>query len=324
MKLVLDKHSYRSGEDLLNRKPGIRREIEGAILRPGLSVMTLSGMEYVEMIRQELLSKGWEDKPTLFDPSGDIVEAMDLRKEMVGVLFGIPSDSSPTDMIGFQTARKSPETEIDLGVYIVTTAECQTILAKSSGKPWAGISIESAVRNFSQINRQMLIPTCVIGLDLYESPLTTIDIDKTAPSIIKELMLAFLEAKYNTKILKNVCVKGDNAVMEFDGIARFGGKDTVLALELGGGQGNFPSRLRSNSLYGFANCVLEYQEQIGRELQLRFVLMGNFRPSYIDEMFGVGGTAMTVTEGIEVGYEIHSFDEFESFLLQKKQALAAP
>jgi len=94
-------------------------------------------------------------------------------------------------------------------------------------------------------------------------------------------------------------------------------------LELGGGQGNFPTRLRSDSLYGFANCVLEYQEQLGRELQLQFVLIGDFRPSYIDEMFGVGGTAMTVTEGIEVSYEIHSFDEFESFLVQKKQALAA-
>jgi len=32
MKLVLDKYSYRSGEDLLNRKPGIRREIEVADL----------------------------------------------------------------------------------------------------------------------------------------------------------------------------------------------------------------------------------------------------------------------------------------------------
>ena len=324
MKLILDKYSYRSGEDLLNRNPGIRREVEGAILRPGLSVMTFSGTEYTEMMRQELLSKGWENKPTLLDPSGDIVEAMDLRKDKVGVRFGIPSNSSPTDMMGFQTARKSPETEIDLGVYIVTTAECQATLTKSSGKPWAGISIESTVKNFSQISRQMLVPTCVIGLDLYESPLKTIDIDKTAPSIIKELMLSFLEAKYGTKILKNICIKGDNAVMEFDGIAKFDGKDTVLALELGGGQGNFPTRLRSDSLYGFANCVLEYQEQLGRELQLQFVLMGDFRPSYIDEMFGVGGTAMTVTEGIEVGYEIHSFDEFESFLLQKKQALAAP
>lgn len=323
MKLVLDKYSYRSGEDALNRKPGIRREIEAAIMRPGMDVLTFSGAEYVDAIRQELLSKEWENKPTLFDPSGDIIEAMDLRKDNVGILFGIPSNSSPTDMLGFQTARKSPETNIDLGVYIVTTAQCQSTLAKSSGKPWAGISIESTVKNFSQISRQMLVPTCVIGLDLYESPLKIIDIDKTAPSILKELILAFLESKYNAKILKNVCVKGESAVMEFDGIAKFGGKDTVLALELGGGQGNFHTRLRSDSLYGFANCVLEYQEQLGRELLLQFVLIGNFRPSFIDEMFGLGGTVTTITEGIEVGYEVHSFEEFEAFLVQKKQDLAA-
>ena len=169
----------------------------------------------------------------------------------------------------------------------------------------------------------MLIPTCVIGLDLYETPLKTIDIDKTAPSIIKELILAYLESKYNTKILKNVCVKGSSAVMEFDGIARIDGIDTILALELGGGKGNFPSRLRADSIYAFAETVLGYRETSEREIGLKFILLGNFRSSFIEEKFGEGSPASALAGDMKVSYEVHSFEEFDSYLYQKKAAIAA-
>ncbi|MBT4512908.1 MAG: hypothetical protein HOC20_11980 [Chloroflexi bacterium] len=323
MELTLDKYSYRSGEDLLNRKLAIKREVEGIILGPGINILSFSAEEYVEIIRDGFSAKGWEKAPSLVDGSGEIVEVMDYRKDRVGVTFGLRSNASPTDMIGFQTARKSESTEIDLGLYIVTTSACQLKLAKASGKAWAGANLEGTVKNFSNLSRQILVPTCVIGLDLYETPLKTIDIDKTAPSIIKELILAYLESKYNTKILKNVCVKGSNAIMEFDGIAKIDGVDTILALELGGGKGNFPSRLRADSIYAFADTVLGYREMSEREISLKFILLGNFRRSFIDEMFGEGSATSALAEGIKVTYEVHSFEELDSYLLNRRAAIAA-
>lgn len=322
MELLMQKYSYRSGEDLLNHKPTIRREIEGILLGQGMTILSLFGDEYSDVIRQSFTAREWQSNLMVVDGSGQISDVMDFRKDNVGIKLGTPSNSSPTDMIEFQTARNDPSTEIDIGIYIVTMAETQNALLKSSGKPWVGTTMEATVKNFNQIGRQMHVPVCVLGLDLYESPVKSIDIDKTAPSIIKELILAYLESVYNTQILKNVRVKGKHAVMEFDGIAKLDGKDTILAVELCGGKGNFPSRLNSDYLFGFADTVREYGEMSGREICLRFVLLGNFRNSFVEEYFGMGGTATVACEGIEVQYDLRSFESFDMFLANKRAALA--
>ncbi len=321
MKLALEAYSYRHGEEVLNSKPILKREIEDILLKPEKDIFTLSCDEYYSAIRDAFLANGWENQPQIVTGSGDIVLVMDLRKERIGIKFGLQASSDQRSILGFEKARDSIDTEVNVGLYITTTQAFQEHLEQTSGKPWSAPDFRTITKNVAQVCSQTITPICVLGLDIKIPPLKTIDLDMTASSILRELILVYLESKYGSTILKGITVKGERAILEFDGITRVGDKDVILALELGRKESSFPSRLRSGYLQGFAETVREYQGISGRNVCLRFIMMGDFEPSYIEEVFGRGGTASGWSQGIELEYELHSFADFDYFLDCKRREL---
>ncbi len=321
MKLEIESYSFRHGEDILFGKPELKWEIEDILLNPGKDIFALSCDEYAEAVREAFLSKGWENQPQIVTSSGDIVMVMDFRKERVGIKLGVKANSDERSLLGFQKARDSIDTEVDVGIYVSTSKSFQEYLEQQSGKPWTAPDYRTVTKSVAQICRQTITPLCIMGLEVNVPPLKTIDLDMTAPSILKELILTYLQSRYGTNMVKNVKVKGERAILEFDGITRIADTDIILALELGRKESSFPSRLRSGYLKGFADSVREYIRISGRKVLLRFILMGDFEPTYIEEVFGRSGTASGWSQGIDLEYEQHAFVDFDYFLASQKQAL---
>ncbi|MBT4512906.1 MAG: hypothetical protein HOC20_11970 [Chloroflexi bacterium] len=321
MKLGLEKHSYKSGEIHLNTKPAIKEEIESILLAQSPVITKWSRDEYVRIIETDFIAKGWEVPPPMVDKRGKQTQLMDFRKEKVGVKLGLHSSSAQSDILRFQKAQEFQATQIDLGIYVSTTAACQQQLGKASGKPWGGPSFHTIARSLTSLSRMVSVPVCIIGLDIVQIPVRTIDIDSTPPSLMKEFILSYLERYYGKKIDKNVRVIGKKVNEVFDGVLRLPDKDVILALEVSRSAGRFPTRLLSDSILGFLDAVREYREITRPEACLRFVLMGEFSADFIGSIFGDAGVAYGYCEGIEVEYEAHSFQEFEDYLTEKREAL---
>lgn len=322
MKLDLEKFSFRSGEIHLNVKTEIKQEIEDIILAQSPVISKWSRDEYLRIIQADFAAKGWLIPPPMLDrKSGKSAPLMDFVKDRVGIKLGLHSASPQVELLRFQKAQEFIETQIDLGVYICTTAKSQQELGKASGKPWSGPNFHTIVRGLKQLNRMLTVPVCVIGLDVVEAPVRTIDIDNTPPSLMKEFILSFLEEQYGKRIDKNVRVLGKRVDEVFDGVLRLQEKDVILALEISRSSGRFPTRLLSDSIGTFLEAVREYKKITRPEACLRFVLIGEFSSSFISGVFGDAGVAYGWTEDMEVEYEAHTYEEFEEYLAKKREAL---
>jgi len=321
MNLELEKYSFHQGELHLNTKKALKQEIEDILLAQSPNIAKWSRDEYARMIKADFLAKGWENPPPMADKRGKLIPLMDFRKEKVGVKLGFQSSSAQADMLRFQKAQEFPQTQIDLGIYVTTTANCQQELGKASGKPWGGTNFHTITRSLTSLNRMVSIPVCIIGLEVTQSPIRTIDLGSTPPSVMKELILSYLEWKYGTHIEKNVRLMGKRVDEYFDGILRLPEKDIILALELSSSGGTFPTRLFSGAIRPFIASVREYQTITRPESCLRFILLGDFNPGIISSTFDDAGIAYGWSEGLEVEYEILSFEDFEAYLAQKREAL---
>ncbi len=321
MKLTLEKHSFRQGELHLNIKTDINREIEDILLAQSPNMAKWSRDEYIRLIKADFQARGWETPAPLRDKRGNLTSLMDFRKEKVGVKLGFQSSSAQADILRFQKAQEFPETKLDLGVYLTTTATCQQQLGKISGKAWGGPNFHTIARSLSSLNRMVSLPVCVIGLEVARNPIRTIDLDSTPPSVMKELLLVYLEWRYGKRIEKNVRVLGKQVDESFDGILRLAEKDVILALEVSRSGGTFPTRLFSDAIQPFITAVREYQTITRPESCLRFVLLGDFNPNIISSTFDNAGIAYGWSESLEIEYEVHSFEDFESYLAQKREAL---
>lgn len=322
MKLDLEKFSFRSGEIHLNTKMEIKQEIEDIILAQSPVITRWSRDEYLRIIQSDFAAKEWLIPPPMLDrKSGKSAPLMDFVKDRVGIKLGLHSASPQVELLRFQKAQEFIETQIDLGVYICTTAKSQQELGKASGKPWSGPNFHTVVRGLKQLNRMLTVPVCVIGLDLVEAPVRTIDIDNTPPSLMKEFILSYLEDIYEKRIDKNVRVMGKRVDEVFDGVLRLQEKDIILALEISRSSGRFPTRLLSDSIGSFLEAVREYKKITRPEACLRFVLIGEFSSSFISGVFGDAGVAYGWTEDMEVEYEAHTYYEFEEYLTKKRESL---
>jgi len=322
MKLGLEKFSFRSGEIHLNTKAEIKQEIEDIILAQSPVITKWSRDEYLRIIQSDFAAKGWMIPPSMVDPkTGKSAPLMDFVKNSVGIKLGLHSASPQVELLRFQKGQEFLETKIDLGVYICTTNKTQQELGKASGKPWSGPNFHTVVRSLKQLNRMLTIPVCIIGLDIVEAPVRTIDIDNTPPSLMKEFILSFLEEQYGKRLDKNVRVLGKRVDETFDAVLRLQEKDVILALEVSRSSGRFPTRLLSDSIGPFLEAVREYKAITRPEACLRFVLIGEFSSSFIQGVFGDAGVAYGWTEDMEVEYEAHTYEEFEEYLAKKREAL---
>ncbi|MDD5093876.1 MAG: hypothetical protein PHV74_05790 [Dehalococcoidia bacterium] len=313
MKLALKKYSYRLGEELLKKYGAVVGEVEGALLQPASDVLPLSGDEYAEMVRDDLLRKGWESEPAGWDGK-ELVPLMDFRKERVGFLLGFESTSSPENMVGFETARKSPETEIDIGIYATTTVKSQRYFQEASGKSWAGPNFDTAIKGLKNIAQSMLVPVCIEGVGLWKAQIKGIDLNTTSASKIKGLALSFLESEYGVPIVKHVLVQGKTRVLEFDGITRVKERDVLLALEMNSEVDALTSWIEWDRVPSLLDQAYEYREISGRDICVRFVLLGDFGSAFMQEAFGSSGSVSRLSPGVPIECELYPLSEIERYL----------
>ena len=321
MRIALEKYSYHSGEIHLNTRPAIKQEIEDILLTQSTQFNKWSRDEYDQIVRADFMLRGWESSPSILDKRGNPITLMDYRKEGVGVKLGIQPNTPIQEIFKLQKASQSTTAKIDLGIYIAATAEFQRFMKKEYAKVWTGPSFSSITKQFPSLGRMVNLPICVMALDIINDAVRTIDINSTSPSVLKELILSYLEWRYDKRIDKKVRMIGKKVDEEFDGILRLPEKDVVLAIELSRSGGNFPTRLFSDNIRNFIDAVREYQKLTRPETHLRFILLGAFSPSIIKSIFDDSGIAYGWSADIEIEYEVHQIDEFETFLAYKRDAL---
>ena len=122
MPIRLNTFSYRFGEQVLNGRLSVKKEIENVLTDKSIELGDMSRPALNAKIRDLFIDKGWQDQPAVFDDPDDPSAKMDFLKDRVGVevCFGHPSFIG-IDLLKFQVSSYSALDSIDVGVYVVTT-----------------------------------------------------------------------------------------------------------------------------------------------------------------------------------------------------------
>ena len=159
--------SYRFADQILNSKYSVKKEIEDALSSKSIDVSLLSRPKFNEILRDNLITKGWEDQPSVFNEPGDPSAKMDFLKDRVGVEveFG-HSSFIGIDLLKFQVASYSGLDRIDVGVYIVTTRDFQKKMKRDHNQNWQGsLTFEKVVRYLPHFKSAIQVPVYVIGIE---------------------------------------------------------------------------------------------------------------------------------------------------------------
>ena len=166
--LRLQKYSYRFAEQVLNSKLSLKQEIEEILTDRRIDVSSLSRPHFNALLKERFISKGWESQPPIFNEPSDPSAKMDFLKERVGVevVFSHASFIG-IDLLKFQVASYSGLDKIDVGVYIVTTRNFQSVIKNEYNKDWEGsLTFEKVVRYLPHFKSAIQLPIYVIGIDL--------------------------------------------------------------------------------------------------------------------------------------------------------------
>jgi Restriction endonuclease BglII len=168
MRVVFQTYPFRFGDQILNHKYDVKKQIEDVLLDPPLDIPSLSRPHLNEILEQRFEGKGgWELQPRVFEDLADPGAKMDFLKERVGVeaQFGHASFLG-IDLLKFQAASYSSEEKIDVGVYIVTTQKFQKEMEKQ-GQTWGGsLSFEKVKDYLPHFRSAVQVPIMVYGLDI--------------------------------------------------------------------------------------------------------------------------------------------------------------
>jgi hypothetical protein len=135
---------------------------------PAIDVPSLSRPHFNEVLKERFVRRGWESQPPIFNELGDPSAKMDFLKERVGVEVGFSHASFiGIDLLKFQVASYSGLDKIDVGVYIVTTRNFQSVVKREHNKDWEGsLTFEKVVRYLPHFKSAIQLPIYVIGIDL--------------------------------------------------------------------------------------------------------------------------------------------------------------
>ncbi len=284
MKLAFEILSHRFGEPRLNSKPEIKNEIEAVFLRPRMDITLLNRDQFVELARADFLARGREAPSPVQGLDGKPTPLMDLRKDGVGMQIGFASSALLNDLLKLQTAHDLRLHPIDVGVYVVAPTALQNYLRKETGKPWTGMTFNEVSRKLPSIGKMLRVPLCLIGLHVLEteqaSPYQNINL--MSPEQVKEIVFNFLEKRYGHSIDQNVRVMGmgRSTDIEFDGITRLDNIDVIIE-PVTSAKGVLHSRMLSDTTRSLPKTLEEYYRLTGRQAALRFILLGEFSPSFI-------------------------------------------
>jgi hypothetical protein len=168
MRVVFQTYPYRFGDQVLDHKYSVKKEIEEVLQEPPLDIPTLSRGHLNKILEERFAAKGgWEPQPRVFGNLDDPGAKMDFLKDRVGieVQFGHASFIG-IDLLKFQVASYSAEEKIDLGVYIVTTRRFQQEM-KKAGQTWEGsLTFEKVKAYLPHFRSAIQVPIQVYGLDI--------------------------------------------------------------------------------------------------------------------------------------------------------------
>ncbi|MBT4512905.1 MAG: response regulator [Chloroflexi bacterium] len=335
IKLSLKTFSHHYGDLKLNAKTAMKSEIEDVILKPKKDIQYLSPDEYIELLREEFVQRGWENGHSVQNSDEKVLPAFDFTKEGIGLKIGLRSTTLRNDFILFQKAHASEEVRIELAVLIIQTGNSQKYLKRKSGQSWIGASFSESVRTLKSIQRQISVPICILGIDVsgtvdgYSSELASCTVNSArefeeadekgvnhlkfnlgemSTVEIKECIFDYLEKKYDGPIERNVRVKGKNGIMGVDGLMRLGA-DVLMEIEISKSQGGAHARSLSGISEDISKPLRNYQNLTGRKAVMRFVLLGEFTPDFLQDIDWRIMNACNTDASVIIDYEMLSFED---------------
>lgn len=168
MAIILRNMSYRFAEQVLNSKLSIKKEIEEVLSDQTLPIQELSRPNFNKEIENRFEPRGWQVQPLVFGEPSKPLARMDFLKDRVGVEVEFSHASFiGIDLLKFQISSYSELDKIDLGVYVVTTANFQKQIRKLYDKNWDGsLSFEKVCKYLPYFKSAIQVPIYVIGIDL--------------------------------------------------------------------------------------------------------------------------------------------------------------
>jgi len=168
LRLRLEIFSYRFAEQVLNSKLALKREVEETLQEEIQDSSVLSRPGLNGLLDKRLVARGWQRQPPVFDEPGEPGAKLDFLKERIGVEVGFGHASFlGIDLLKFQVASYSALDKIDVGIYIVTTANFQRRMKTEYKLNWEGsLTFEKVVRYLPHFKSAVQVPIFVLGIDL--------------------------------------------------------------------------------------------------------------------------------------------------------------
>ena len=168
LRLRLEIFSYRFAEQVLNSKLALKREVEETLQEEIQDSSVLSRPGLNGLLDKRLVARGWQRQPPVFDEPGEPGAKLDFLKERIGVEVGFGHASFlGIDLLKFQVASYSALDKIDVGIYIVTTANFQRRMKTEYKQNWEGsLTFEKVVRYLPHFKSAVQVPIFVLGIDL--------------------------------------------------------------------------------------------------------------------------------------------------------------
>jgi hypothetical protein len=166
--LRLQRFSYRFAEQVLNSKLTLKQEIEAILSNEVPDISGLSRPGFNTLLDKRFTEKGWTRQPPVFSEADDPGAKMDFLKERIGVEVGFGHASFlGIDLLKFQVSSYSALDKIDVGVYIVTTAEFQRRMKFEFNQNWEGsLTFGKVIRYLPHFKSAIQVPIFVLGIDL--------------------------------------------------------------------------------------------------------------------------------------------------------------
>ena len=168
MAVRLKKYSYRFAEQILNGKLSAKNEVENIIYSSCLDLSKLTRPGFNKILENKFIECGWKSQAAIFSSDVKAYARLDFLKDRIGieVQFG-HSSFIGIDLLKFQISSYSNLDNIDLGVYICTTANMQNHLSQSFGHKWNGsLNFEKVINYLPHCKSAIQVPIFVIGIGL--------------------------------------------------------------------------------------------------------------------------------------------------------------
>jgi hypothetical protein len=167
-RLRLQRFSYRFAEQVLNSKLALKQEIEDLLSEEIPNISILSRPAFNRLLDERFTSRGWTRQPPVFHEPDDPGAKMDFLKERIGIEVGFGHASFlGMDLLKFQVSSYSALDKIDVGVYIVTTADFQRRMKSQCNQNWEGsLTFEKVVRYLPHFKSAIQVPIYLLGIDV--------------------------------------------------------------------------------------------------------------------------------------------------------------